>query len=106
VTLRYRSAVPVANAIVDLGVPPGFEVAAEDLDRAVAAGTIARWELTGRQLILYVAKLDPGPPLIVDYGLRAQYPLRARSPASSAWLYYQPEVRSEARPIEIIVTDP
>jgi hypothetical protein len=106
VTLRYRSAVPVENAIVDLGVPPGFEVAAEDLDRAVAAGTIARWELTGRQLILYVAKLDPGPPLIVDYGLRAQYPLRARSPASSAWLYYQPEVRSEARPIEIIVTEP
>jgi hypothetical protein len=106
VTLCYRSAVPVENAIVDLGIPPGFEVVTEDLDRLVAERTIARWELTGRQLIVYVAKLDPGPPLVFDYGLRARYPLRARAPASAAWLYYQPEVRAEARPIALIVTEP
>jgi len=105
VALAYRLREPAENAIVDLGVPPGFDVVVEDLDRAVEDGTIARYELTGRQIILYVAKLRPGDELRLDVGFLARYPLRAQAPASEAYLYYQPEVRSVAAPVEVIVTE-
>ncbi|MBI5498705.1 MAG: hypothetical protein HY907_00555 [Deltaproteobacteria bacterium] len=105
VSLRYRAAQAAENAMVDLGVPPGFDVVVEDLDCAVREGTIARYELTGRQIVLYVLRLESGDALHLDVGFRARYPLRARSPASDAWLYYQPEVRATAAPVAITVVD-
>jgi hypothetical protein len=39
-------------AVVDLGVPPGFNVLTEELDAAVKNGKLSQYELTGRQIIL------------------------------------------------------
>jgi hypothetical protein len=103
VSLFYRLDRPAENVIVDLGVPPGFDVAAEDLDRAVEAGKIARFELTGRQVIVYVQKLVPGERLSFDVGFTARYPLRAQAPSSEAYLYYDPAVRAATRPVELSV---
>jgi hypothetical protein len=105
VTLHYRQGRTADNAIIDLGIPPGFDPLTEDLDRAVAQGTIARWELTERQIIFYVGRLEPESTLLLDYGLRARYPLRAHTPASEAYLYYEPEVRTSVQPVEIVVVD-
>lgn len=103
------------SAIVDLGLPPGFGVEREDLERLVArfqdvppdyAGAkVERFELTGRQIIIYVTDLTGEHPLAFDYRLRAQFPLRAQTPASSAYDYYNPGVAGEAAPTVLTVVD-
>jgi hypothetical protein len=105
VTAEYRLERPAENVIIDLGIPPGFDASAEDLQRAVDQGKIARFELTPRQIIIYVAALERGQRLRFDVGFTARYPLRARAPSSSAYLYYDPAVRSATRPVPLVVTD-
>jgi hypothetical protein len=101
------------QAIIDLGVPPGFSVETEDLARLVARfddvpldyayAQVKRFELTGRQIILYVSNLTAGEPLSFSYRLRANYPLVAKTPASSAYDYYNPSTAAEAAPLTLTV---
>ncbi|HQK15779.1 MAG TPA: hypothetical protein PLJ78_17765, partial [Anaerolineae bacterium] len=102
------------SAIVDLGLPPGFSVETEDLARLVARyqdtpddyafAKIERYELTGRQIILYVSDLTAGQPLEFSYRLRAKFPLKAQTPASTAYDYYNPGVAGEKSPQTLTVT--
>ncbi|MCA9935402.1 MAG: hypothetical protein KC415_15810, partial [Anaerolineales bacterium] len=95
-------------ALVDLGIPPGFSVNTEDLNALVAqfeninpdyaGATIERYELTGRQILLYIGNLNGGKPLSFSYGLTAKFPLRAQTPASNAYDYYNPGVSGEDAP--------
>ncbi len=100
-------------AIIDLGIPPGFSVNAADLSALVAqydqvspdytGATIERYELTGRQIILYIGNLSGGKPLSFSYRLTAKFPLRAQTPASSAYDYYNPGVSGEEAPVVLTV---
>jgi uncharacterized protein YfaS (alpha-2-macroglobulin family) len=102
-------------AIVDLGIPPGFRVLREDLEALVALGespssqtgtpTVERYELTGRQILLYLSGLRHGAPLTFRYRLQAKYPLTAQTPPSLAYDYYNPEVSGKSAPIKIIVEE-
>ncbi len=95
-------------ALVDLGIPPGFSVNTEDLSALVsqfdqvspdyAGATVERYELTGRQILLYIGNLSGGEPLSFSYGLTAKFPLRAQTPASNAYDYYNPGVSGEDAP--------
>ena len=92
------------QAIVDLGIPPGFEVLTEDLARAKAAnGQMSRFDVTGRQIIVYLENLKAGQPLTFGYRLRARYPIEAQTPPSRAYDYYNPGVSGVAAPAEIRV---
>jgi len=94
--------------LVDLGVPPGFQVLAEDLDALVAGDAdrpadyagprIKRYELTGRQVLVYVEGLNGGAPLAFHYRLRARYPIVAQTPASRVYDYYNPDVAGIQEP--------
>jgi len=96
------------SALIDLGVPPGFSVETQDLAAIVAYfddipvdyafPTIERFELTGRQILIYVSNLTSGNPLEFSYRLRAKFPLIAQTPSSSAYDYYNPEVNAEVAP--------
>lgn len=102
------------QAIVDLGVPPGFEVVGEDLADLVArhgdlpegyeGAKFSRVDLTGRQIICYVEGLKAGQPLEFRYRIRARYPIRAQTPPSSAYDYYNPGVTAVLAPAAIQVT--
>jgi len=81
----------VKLALIDLGVPPGFTPLTEDLSLLVERGFIARYELTGRQVIIYLEDLSSEAPLTFNYRLRARFPMRAQTPPSSAYDYYNPE---------------
>jgi uncharacterized protein YfaS (alpha-2-macroglobulin family) len=89
--------------IVDLGIPPGFDVATDDFDKLVSAKTIQKYSLTGRQVIVYLDKVDSAQPVKFAYHLKAKYPLKAQSPASQAYAYYNPEIQSTAKPQELVV---
>ena len=101
------------QAIIDLGLPPGFDVETEDLARLVARfqdlpddyphAQIKRFELTGRQIILYVKNLNGTEPLTLSYRLRARFPLVAQTPASMAYDYYNPGASADAAPQTLTV---
>ena len=107
--------------VLDLGIPPGFEVQAEDLSarvqqdlQLVLSGvegkgeeypgpTVKRFDLTGRQIIVYLQDLSYGEPISFHYGLRAKYPLRVKTPASTAYDYYNPDQVGVAQPEVVAV---
>jgi hypothetical protein len=95
----------VKMALIDLGVPPGFTVMSEDLSRLVEQEVIARYELTGRQIILYLEDLSADAPLQLSYRLRARFPMRARTPPSGAYDYYNPAATTVRAPLEVTVNE-
>ncbi len=106
VTVDYRAAVPAGMVIVDLGIPPGFDVDAGSFAELIARrGTpkVEKFSLTGRQITLYVGSMQRGAPLEFEYSLKARYPLRAKTPSSTVYEYYTPDRRAEAEPVTLEV---
>ena len=89
--------------IVDLGIPPGFEVQTADLEKLVEDKTIQKYEMTGRQIIVYFERIAGSGVIEFQYGLRAKFPLRAQTPSSRVYEYYNPENEGTASPQAILV---
>jgi len=89
--------------IIDLGIPPGFEVMAEDLQRMVDKGMFQKFTLAARQIIIYLEEIPPKPPLEFSYTLRAKFPIKAKTPQSKVYKYYNPEVEGIAKPVEMVI---
>ena len=93
-----------ANMIIlDLGVPPGFSVMTGDLSELVGSKVIQKYELAGRQIIVYLDHIKAKDTLTLTYRLKAKYPIKAQTGSSRAYMYYDPEKESFADPIEIVV---
>ncbi len=99
-----------ANMVmVDLGIPPGFDLLSEDLQdyqeksAGLKSGHLSKFSLTATQAILYFDSLAPGDTVTVKFRLRAKYPIRARTFKSRVYEYYDPEVSSIARPVQMEV---
>jgi len=90
--------------VLDLGVPPGFSVQSDDLNALVERGTISRYDLTGRQIIVYMENMSSEAPLSFRYRLRARFPLRAKTQQSSAYDYYNPDQGTIEEPVLLTVT--
>jgi uncharacterized protein YfaS (alpha-2-macroglobulin family) len=99
-----------ANMVmVDLGIPPGFDLLSEDLQMYVekTAGQktarLEKFSMTATQAILYFNSIAPAETFTVRFRLRAKYPIRARTFRSRVYEYYDPEVSSVARPVQLEV---
>jgi len=99
-----------ANMVmVDLGIPPGFALLSEDLQdyqeksAGRKSGHLSKFSLTATQAILYFDSFAPGDTITVKFRLRAKYPIRARTLKSRVYEYYDPEVTSIARPVQLEV---
>ncbi len=107
VTVTSRESASPPMLIVDLGLPPGFELQRADLDALVRNQRIERYQLAGRQLILYLSELPLSPSgeprLELSYRLTPRYPVRAATPPSRVYEYYEPESSGEQRPQAIEV---
>jgi len=98
------------SVVIDLGLPPGFSVQTDDLDALVTqhrqAGAdgarIERYELTGRQIMLYATNLREGQPLSFSYRLTARFPVSVRAPGSLAYDCYNPDISGSAAPERLI----
>lgn len=84
--------------LVDLGVPPGFDVLRDDFQVYIDQGLISRVDTTGRQILVYLYGIDAGQTTRFSYRMQAGEPLRAQSPPSVAYLYYEPGMRAESAP--------
>lgn len=105
VGVRLNQPGVVKMALIDLGLPPGFTVLTEDLSRLVEQRVIARYELTGRQIIIYLEDFSSEKPLRFDYRLRARFPMRAQTPPSSVYDYYNPADLTLRAPLEVVVSE-
>ncbi|MBE0433455.1 hypothetical protein IBX73_08325, partial [candidate division WOR-3 bacterium] len=104
VTAGVQLMVPgrVEMVIVDLGIPPGFEVLTPTLDELVGK-TIEKYSLTSRQIIIYLDKVSFGAPVTINYQLQAKFPIRAKVRASRAYEYYNAEEGVFDGPVEMHV---
>jgi uncharacterized protein YfaS (alpha-2-macroglobulin family) len=100
-----------ANMVmVDLGIPPGFELLTEDLESfheksaGFRTGSLEKFSLTATQAILYFNGFAPRSVVKLRFRLRAKYPIRAHNFQSRVYEYYDPSVDSIARPGEFEVT--
>jgi uncharacterized protein YfaS (alpha-2-macroglobulin family) len=94
-----------ANMVmVDLGIPPGFDLLSEDLQTYLEkSGRLQKFSLTATQAILYFTSFAPGETLKLSYRLRAKYPIRAQTFPSKVYEYYEPEINAVARPQQLEV---
>ena len=90
--------------MVDLGIPPGFDLLSEDLQSfqektaGQKSGRLEKFSLTATQAILYFDALAPRQTVTLNFRLRAKYPIRARTFQSRVYEYYDPAVNATARP--------
>src|SRR5262249_18849077 len=99
-----------ANMVmVDLGIPPGFDLLSEDLQAyreksaGLKSGRLEKFSLTATQAILYFDSIGAGDTITLPFRLRAKYPIRAKTFASRVYEYYAPEISSVARPTQLEV---
>jgi len=104
VTLNYHRPERASMTLVDLGIPPGFDVEIDSFRKLVETGLIRRFEPKGRQVTLYFDSIPgDGVPVVFEYSLRAKFPVKAQAPASVAYQYYEPEIRDESKPVLLTV---
>ena len=102
VTVKNLATARADMVVLDLGVPPGFEVQTGDLAELVGT-KIKKFTPAARQIIIYLDKLDPGQTLELQYRLKAKFPVKARTPKSTAYEYYNPGDKATAQPVEMVV---
>jgi uncharacterized protein YfaS (alpha-2-macroglobulin family) len=86
---RTSETVPTPTAIV--GLPGGLEVRHDQLKELVKAGTIAAYEVLGREVVLYWRALKPEERVTLPVSVVAAVPGDYTGPASRAYLYYTAE---------------
>jgi hypothetical protein len=109
-TIRNNTAKTAKMVMVDLGIPPGFELLSEDLQAMVEksagakSGRLEKFSLTATQAIMYFDSVAPHDSFDVRFRLRAKYPIIAKNFASRVYEYYDPAVGSLAKPALFEVT--
>jgi uncharacterized protein YfaS (alpha-2-macroglobulin family) len=109
VTIRNNLDKTANMIMVDLGIPPGFDLLSEDLqaleDKSAESGTgrLEKFSLTATQAILYFNALSAKETVTVTIRLRAKYPIRARTFQSRVYEYYDPEQSATAHPVDLEV---
>ncbi len=108
-TVRNNLPKAANMVMVDLGIPPGFDLLSEDLQdyqeksARHKGGHLSKFSLTATQALLYFDSFAPGEVVTLKYRLRAKYPIRARTFKSKVYEYYDPEIASVARPVQLEV---
>ena len=94
---------PAPMVILDLPIPAGFAIDADDLAGLVKAGSIAKFQLTARSAIVYLRDLKPGAPLTLRYRLRATMPVKLTVPPARAYEYYDPAREGSSPTVRLTV---
>jgi uncharacterized protein YfaS (alpha-2-macroglobulin family) len=86
---RQRMTAPMV--MLDLPIPPGFAAETDDFTALVTKGTIARFQVLPRSVLVYLRGLEPDQKLELSYGLRATMPVRVAAPGGRVYEYYDPQ---------------
>jgi len=90
--------------ILDLPIPAGFQAVSGDWTKLIDAGTIARFQLTPRSVIVYLRQLSPDKPLTLRYRLEATMAVKTNVPPARAYEYYDPDRKGTGSFTRLTVT--
>ncbi len=105
VRMQYHGAAPTFMVVVDLGIPPGFILDDSAFRKMVEDKVIDRYGATSRQVTLYFGTVQPEQVVEFKYQLQPKYPIKAKTPKTTAYEYYSPDRRGESRPVEVEVRE-
>lgn len=91
VTVENTAKEAVPSPIAIIGLPGGLEPRHDQLKELVKKGTIASYEVNGREVVLYWRSIDGNTKVSVPISLVAAIPGTYTGPASRAYLYYTDE---------------
>jgi len=109
-TIRNNMEKTANMVMVDLGIPPGFDLLSEDLQDMVQktanarSGRLEKFSMTATQAILYFDSIAPHDSFEIRFRLQARYPIRAEGFSSRVYEYYDPTVTATTRPAQFEVT--
>jgi len=109
-TIRNNMQQTANMVMVDLGIPPGFDLLSEDLQDMVQktanarTGRLEKFSMTATQTILYFDSIAPHDSFEIHFRLQAKYPIRARGFTSRVYEYYDPSVTASANPVQFVVS--
>ena len=104
-TLKYNGEMSTYQVIVDLGIPPGFQVDPGDFSEMVGSKKIEKFSITSSQVTLYVGSVKPGDKMVFEYSLKPKFPIKAMTPVTKAYEYYTPSNRGAAKPVKLTVVE-
>ncbi|MFH0965396.1 MAG: MG2 domain-containing protein [Planctomycetota bacterium] len=105
ISVENRTDRGMKMVIVDVGIPPGFTPLPDGLEKLVAAKTVQKYSLTGRQIIFYLDTIAARGKVALTYSLAARFPVRAKTPKATVYQYYAPDQRADAQPVELVVLE-
>ena len=83
--------------VVDVSIPTGFEPVTDSITAITQKmPNIKRYDIAGRKVIFYVNDMKPGDKLAFDFQVKASYPVKAKGVTSTAYSYYQPDIKGES----------
>jgi hypothetical protein len=103
-TVRNQMQQASPMVMVELPIPPSFAVDTETFAKLVEAGTIARYQMTGRSVLIYLRGLDAGKSLELQYTLRATLPANVAVPPARAYEYYDPAKQAHSLAARLTVS--
>jgi uncharacterized protein YfaS (alpha-2-macroglobulin family) len=101
--------------MVDLPIPAGFTLDEESIKVSAVPilgppkgtpeqGTLGRFQLTPRQLIVYLRGLDPGAVALITYRLKPTLPATVAVPQARVYEYYDPSREGRSAGAKLTVT--
>jgi uncharacterized protein YfaS (alpha-2-macroglobulin family) len=109
-TIRNNMQKTANMVMVDLGIPPGFNLLSEDLQDMVQktanakSGRLEKFSMTATQAILYFDSIAPHYSFEIHFRLQAKYPIRAHGFTSRVYEYYDPNVSATTQPAQFVVS--
>lgn len=103
VSASYRGAGARDQVIVRVGLAPGFVPRSEGLEAIVRDGRAARYEVGPSDVTFYLMGLRSGQSRDLSFESIPSLAAEVEAPASVAYVYYEPAIRSEVAPIALRV---
>jgi alpha-2-macroglobulin-like protein len=104
VAATYRGQGVRDQVMVRVGRAPGFEPRIDQLERIVADGRVARFEVNERDITLYLMGMQGGQVRDLSFDLTPTLVIQGEVPASAIYAYYEPTIRTDLSPVAVRVT--
>lgn len=88
--------------LAEIGLPPGADVSRESLDNAMAADwSISHYDILPDRIVVYMWAKAGGTKL--NFSFKPRYAINAKTPASIAYDYYNPEAQATVVPLSFSI---
>ncbi len=99
----YKDNVPTPIALI--GIPAGLSLQPWQLKEMTEKETMDYYEIKGNYLIAYFTEIGKGKERILNLDLKADIPGSYKSPASTAYLYYDKQDKDWEKGTEVIINN-